>query len=262
MYVKIHDSIFGSSIMEEDLEIRYIWLCMLTVADFEGFIDETISALARRFNVSEDLMQNAIKCFSEPDPSSRTIDNDGRRIEPIRETFGWHIINYEKYRNMRNAEDRKEYMRRYMKAYLPKYRQNKTKGGTDKQEGLSKFSDKHDKPKQKQKQKQKQKEIYRSFFDTFWDKYPRKIGKEKCKKKFLSLITGKNNQVILDGLNKYIQYWTDNNTEIEFIPHPLSWLNQRRWEDEILNIQDNDDDFYEKQTKAFIERHKNDKEDT
>jgi len=45
MYVKIHDSIFSSSIMEEDLEIRYIWLCMLTAADYEGYVDETIPAL-------------------------------------------------------------------------------------------------------------------------------------------------------------------------------------------------------------------------
>jgi len=117
MYVKIHDSIFGSSIMEEDIETRYIWLCLLTIADGEGFIDETIPALARRFNVSESIMAKAINIFMQPDPTSRTSDHDGRRIEPIRETFGWRIINYTKYKAIRNYEDRKEYMKTYMRNY-------------------------------------------------------------------------------------------------------------------------------------------------
>lgn len=165
MYVKLHDSIFGSSIMEEDIETRYIWFCMLTLADFEGFVDETIPALARRFNMSEQAIQKAIDRFLQPDPSSRTADNDGRRLEPMRPTFGWHIINYEKYRDMRNAEDRKEYMRRYMRDYLPKYRQGKATKKGDKQnvyQSLSEFGDKHDKPKQKQNKKEIKKESFTS----------------------------------------------------------------------------------------------------
>jgi hypothetical protein len=120
MFVKLHDSIFGSSIMEEDLAIRYIWICLLAIADEEGFIDETIPALARRFNVSESVMQKAIDCFLAPDPKSRTKDRKGRRIEPIRKTFGWKIINYEKYRDMRNTQERRDYMRAYMRNYRGK----------------------------------------------------------------------------------------------------------------------------------------------
>jgi len=122
MYAKLHDSIFGSSIMEEDIETRYVWFCLIAIADKDGFVDETIPALARRFNISENIMSKSVERFLQPDPASRTIDNDGRRIEPIRETFGWKIINYEKYRDMRNTEERREYMKEYMK----KYRQNKT----------------------------------------------------------------------------------------------------------------------------------------
>jgi len=120
MYGKIFDTIFGSSIMEEDIEIRYIWMCMLTIADKEGFIDASIPSLARRFNVSEEAMSNTIERLLSPDPSSKTPDQDGRRIEPIRETYGWHIINYEKYRNIRDEDERREYMREYMKRYRKK----------------------------------------------------------------------------------------------------------------------------------------------
>ncbi len=116
-YGKVFDSIFGSSIMESDVETRYIWMCMIIAADKEGFVDETIPALARRFNVSESCMHDAINCFMSPDASSRTPDQNGRRIEPIRESFGWKIINYDYYRNLRDDEQRREYMREYMRNY-------------------------------------------------------------------------------------------------------------------------------------------------
>jgi len=153
MYVKIHDSIFSSSIMEEDLEIRYIWLCMLTAADYEGYVDETIPALARKFNVSKELMEKAITCFLSPDPNSRTEDKDGVRLVKLRKSFGWKIVNYEKYRNIRNTEDRREYMRKYMRDYMRKYREKENKSDSVKQESLTRFTVKQVKPKQKQKQK-------------------------------------------------------------------------------------------------------------
>lgn len=136
--------------MEKDIEIRYVWLCFLAIADFEGFVDMPIPVLARRFNIPESILSKAIKCFTEPDPMSRTPDSDGRRIEPIRKTFGWRILNYVKYRNIRDAEERKEYMRNYMKDYMRKYRQNKSQGNV--KHLLN--SVKQVKPKQKQKQKQ------------------------------------------------------------------------------------------------------------
>ena len=127
MYGKIFDSIFDSSIMEEDIEIRYVWMCMLATADREGFVDATIPALARKFNVPIEKMQKAIEAFLAPDPTSRTPDNEGRRIEPIRESFGWHIINYEKYRDMRDEEGRREYLRNYMREYMRDYRKQNVK---------------------------------------------------------------------------------------------------------------------------------------
>ena len=115
MYARIYEQIFSSSIMEEDLETRYIWFCLLTLADREGFVDMTIPAIARRINIEEISVSNAITKFMAPDPSSRTDTAEGRRIEKIRESFGWKIINYIQYRDLRNEENRREYMRDYMR---------------------------------------------------------------------------------------------------------------------------------------------------
>ncbi len=76
---------------------------------------------------------------------------------------------------------------------------------------------------------------YLKKFELFWSLYPKKQKKEVVKKWFK-----KNNpddelmQVILDSLEKFKQttQWTKNDKQ--FIPHPSTWLNQKRWEDEII----------------------------
>ena len=42
-----------------------------------------------------------------------------------------------------------------------------------------------------------------------------------------------NKVLAYNGLLNYIRFWRHNKTEKQFIPHPSTWLNQRRWEDEI-----------------------------
>ena len=72
-------------------------------------------------------------------------------------------------------------------------------------------------------------------FEAFWKAYPRKIAKKECFTKWKSLIKGKSDDevvVILKGLGKQLhsKEWQ---RDQKFIPYPLTWLNQGRWEDEI-----------------------------
>jgi hypothetical protein len=101
--------------MEEDIETRYIWFCLLALSDQDGFIDITIPAIARRINVDKTHVEAAISKFLLPDSSSRTKDQEGRRLEKVRESFGWQIVNYKHYRDLRNDEERREYMKKYMR---------------------------------------------------------------------------------------------------------------------------------------------------
>ena len=120
MYGKIHDCIFGSSIMEEDITIRYIWMCFVTAADKHGIVDDTVAALARKFNVNINDLFTAIQFLMKTDASSRHSEAEGRRIVPIRDTYGWKIVNYEYYRDLQTQHDRTEYMKDYMKVYRSK----------------------------------------------------------------------------------------------------------------------------------------------
>lgn len=69
-------------------------------------------------------------------------------------------------------------------------------------------------------------------FEKFWKAYPRKVGKAAAEKSW-----GKINpeQALIDNIlasieaHQRTEQWLDS----KFIPHPATFLNQRRWEDEI-----------------------------
>lgn len=86
------------------------------------------------------------------------------------------------------------------------------------------------KNKDKNKKKNKDKCLTREEFDRFWSAYPRKVGKEKALAAFAKVEVPL--QVLLDALDKQVRspQWTKDNGE--FIPHPATWLNGKRWEDE------------------------------
>jgi len=82
--------------------------------------------------------------------------------------------------------------------------------------------------KQEQEKEQEQ-EQYVEEFERFWSKYPKKVAKGKCKDKFLKLKESEI-ETILNTIDKYINYKP---FEDYTHPNPLTYLNQRRWEDEI-----------------------------
>lgn len=66
-------------------------------------------------------------------------------------------------------------------------------------------------------------------FDVFWDAYPRKVGKPKARSAWKA--NAREAAQIMVGLARWADYWRRRN-EPEFVPHPSTWLNQRRWEDD------------------------------
>ena len=70
-------------------------------------------------------------------------------------------------------------------------------------------------------------------FDRFWSVYPRHVAKPNARKAFDKLNP---DDSLLEAMIQAIEQqkrsdqWTRDNGQ--FIPHPATWLNQRRWEDE------------------------------
>lgn len=71
-----------------------------------------------------------------------------------------------------------------------------------------------------------------SGFLAFWSAYPRHVGKDAAAKAFAKAMARIKDadplSVILSGIERALSGWDDP----QFIPHPATWLNQGRWEDD------------------------------
>ena len=103
------------------------------------------------------------------------------------------------------------------------------KGGECKQtESKTEANGKQTESKNKNKNKDK---CLKADFDLFWDAYPKKKAKQDAEKAFAKVAVPV--QVLLDAIEvqKKSEDWTKENGQ--FIPYPATWLNGKRWEDQI-----------------------------
>ncbi len=74
-----------------------------------------------------------------------------------------------------------------------------------------------------------------SWFDQFWKAYPRRKSKDGAKRKFQSLLKrGTDPKMIVVGARRYARLCASLGTELQFMKHPTTWLNNGCWEDEDL----------------------------
>jgi len=76
--------------------------------------------------------------------------------------------------------------------------------------------------------------IYAQNFDLFYQNYPKKVAKQAALKSWQKLKPDDDLMAkIMRGLERWKQStdWLKDNGQ--YIPYPASWLNGRRWEDEI-----------------------------
>jgi hypothetical protein len=67
-------------------------------------------------------------------------------------------------------------------------------------------------------------------FDAFWQAYPKRVGKQAAAKAFAAAKKrGATLERIMQGLGRY--QWPP---DAQFIPHPTTWLNQGRYDDEPM----------------------------
>jgi len=69
-------------------------------------------------------------------------------------------------------------------------------------------------------------------FGRFWAMYPRKRAKPAAERAWAKL-KAKDRATALAALPQHVDNWRALGTEQIHIPHPATWLNGRRWEDEL-----------------------------
>lgn len=127
MYGKIFASMYDGSIYGKWKAI-VTFQQMIALADKDGVVDMTAEALAARTSIPLDIISEGIETLEAPDQVSRTPDEEGRRIVRLDadRPWGWRITNYQKYREIRTAEERREYHRQYYHKKRKKTQQSST----------------------------------------------------------------------------------------------------------------------------------------
>ena len=67
-------------------------------------------------------------------------------------------------------------------------------------------------------------------FEEFWKLYPRRIAKLVAKR-IWGRLSNKDKEIISIMLPQHLLRWEDK--ELQYIPHASTWLNQKRFEDEL-----------------------------
>lgn len=116
VYAKVFRQIFESSIADNP-QVRFTFMDLLVLADSDGVVDMTHESIARITNCPIDWVRSSIEVLENPDPQSRNPTESGARLKRLDDhrNWGWQIVNYDLYRNMRDETARKEYRRNWMR---------------------------------------------------------------------------------------------------------------------------------------------------
>lgn len=117
-WCKLFGSIVTSTIWQEDLPTKVVWITMLAMKDRDGVVNGSVPGLAKMAGVSVEECEKALEKFEGPDKYSRSQEREGRRIQ--KQDGGWLILNHFKYR-----DEKSDYRREYNRRKQAEYRKRK-----------------------------------------------------------------------------------------------------------------------------------------
>lgn len=73
----------------------------------------------------------------------------------------------------------------------------------------------------------------RDSFEAWWVHYPRKVDKQDALRAYVKASGKVSHQELLDAIKAHAAYWKRVERTTEGTPHPTTWLNKARWQDEL-----------------------------
>lgn len=108
MYVKLFTSIYQGTLRGNSAGLL-VFTNLLAHADKNGEVDIHPKAIAEEVGMPLDVVGETLLMLESPDDESRSPEEQGRRIIRMDEhrAWGWRVVNYAKYRAMRNEDERR-----------------------------------------------------------------------------------------------------------------------------------------------------------
>jgi len=234
MYGKIFSSMYEGSMVGAGPVVFAVWGYCIAKADVDGTVLLNPALLAPIIGTSRGEIDQAMHYLMEPDQHSKNPDHEGRRL--LHQTGHlFYVVSHQQYREMKNNEERREYMREYMRkkrnledvnslqvnAKLTKVNPasaSASASGSASESGYPEGGCKGGTPAG-----------YTSDFLQFWESYPRKTAKAQAHQAWRK---AKDRPVVTDLIAAIQKHRQTRQWQEGIIPHAATWLNQRRWEDE------------------------------
>lgn len=230
VYVKLFSSLYQGTLRGRSDEIL-VFTNLLAHADMHGNVDKHFKAISEETGLPRERVEAAIATLEAPDPESRSPEMQGCRIVRMDDhrIWGWKIVNYGKYRAIRNEEDRREQNRVAQERFRNKHsKPHKPEKAQGEAEGNAEAIKEPSAPSALELE---------VGFKAFWKVYPRKVGKGDAERAWKKL---RPPEQLVIGIVAAVEsqrtcaQWTKEGGE--FIPHPATWLNRKGWLDEATQI--------------------------
>jgi len=208
MYGKIFESIYDGSLYGQ-WEAIVTMQQLIVLADADGIIDMTPPAIAGKTSIPLDILEKGLKILSQPDPYSRSPGSNGARIQLLddQRPWGWFLVNHQKYRDLRTAEDRRKYMRKYMRERRKEESVNNSVNSC--KQSLTQLANK-DKETDKDKDTSTTAPAVLADFEEFKKSYPLRSGAQPWTKALRTirarLKEGAQWSDVLEGAHRYAVY--------------------------------------------------------
>ncbi len=245
MFGKLFETMYDGTLVAS-WEALVTFQQMIVLADDVGVIDITPSALSARTGIPLRVIKKGIEILEADDPYSRSPTQNGRRIERLDDhrPWGWRIVNYMKYRQLADHQEKKKADRERIAAKRASEKANKNKG-VAKCRKVSQASQPvadvahTDTDTDTDTDK---KEIDR--FEECWQAWPedRRVEKKAARRVWESKKLSAVADTILEDVEVRSQSaaWRDP----KFIPHPHRYLTGERWND-VLDTDEHPRDPFE-----------------
>lgn len=223
-FTKLFSSITESSIWMQDDHTRIVWIAMLAMSDKRGRVWASVPGLANRSRVPVASVERAISIFLAPDTYSRTKDNEGQRIAEI--DGGWRLLNHQKYRDMRDDEDRREQNREAQQRARAKV----SKLADSQQPSANSSANSSAQAEaEAEAESREDKDTLGDWAERIYQAYPLKVGKPSALKAIRKVISIEDAEMVLRRVESFAKARPPGTP---FTPHPATWFNGRRWEDD------------------------------
>jgi hypothetical protein len=227
-YVKLDSGILESSVWAEDSDTLRVWIYLLAKADSIGVVYATMPGIAVQCGLSLAKIREVLDKFSEPDSDSRNPDKDGRRIAIRRKPeFCIEVLNHARYRakSLTHAERQA----RYRDSHRDESGDEKSRTGDTKSRKVTQGRRQKTEGRN-YRDKTKTSRPAGADFDSWYEAYPKHEARNDAERAWGKLTDAEQVECV-----RRSPAWNAAKvgTERKFLPMPATYLNGRRWRDDV-----------------------------